>query len=208
MQLSWYERHVLPYVLDLACGQKPIAEQRAKLIPGAHGRVLEIGIGTGLNLPFYDQSRIHSLVGVDPAVQMHRLARKRLVAAGIDAELVGLSAEKLPLDSSSFDTVVCTYTLCSIPDPHSALTEMRRVLKPGGKLLFSEHGRAPDANVRRWQDRLQPLWGRIAGGCQLGRDIPSLLSAAGFDLQIESGYLPGPRFAAYSYWGEATVAGR
>jgi ubiquinone/menaquinone biosynthesis C-methylase UbiE len=205
MQQSWYERNILPVFLDLACGMKPIAEQRQLVVPLAHGRVLEIGIGTGLNLPFYDRSRVQALVGVDPALQMHRLARKRLQATGITAELVGLSAEKLPLEDRSFDSVVCTYTLCSIPDPHRALVEMKRVLKPGGKLLFSEHGRAPDESVRRWQSRLQPLWGRIAGGCQLGRDIPALLSAAGFESTPQSGYRPGPRFAAYSYWGEAIV---
>jgi SAM-dependent methyltransferase len=119
--------------------------------------------------------------------------------------MVGLSAEALPLPDRSFDTIVCTYTLCTIPAPDSALAEMHRVLAPGGKLLFSEHGRAPDESVRRWQQRLQPLWGPLAGGCQLGRDIPGLLRAAGFQLDVQSMYLPGPRFASYHYWGEAVA---
>ncbi|MEO8297895.1 MAG: class I SAM-dependent methyltransferase [Burkholderiales bacterium] len=205
MSQSWYDRVVLPHVLDLACGVKPIRRQREKVVPLATGRVLEIGIGTGLNLAHYDRGRVQSIVGVDPALEMHPLAMKRVAQAGLAVRIVGLSAETLPLEDRSFDTVVCTYTLCSIPQPLLALAEMRRVLAPGGKLLFSEHGRAPDASVRRWQDRLQPLWGRIAGGCQLGRDIPGLLDAAGFRPSVQSRYIPGPRFASYHYWGEAVA---
>jgi ubiquinone/menaquinone biosynthesis C-methylase UbiE len=163
-------------------------------------------MGTGRNLPFYDRTRISRLVGVDPALQMHRLARQRSRAAGIEVELMGLSAEQLPTPDASFDTVVCTYTLCSIPDAAQALREMRRVLVPGGKLLFCEHGRAPDASVRRWQDRLQPLWGPLAGGCQLGRDIPGLLDAAGFTATTQAAYLAGPRPVTFHYWGEAQAA--
>lgn len=204
MSDSWYDRHILPYVIDLACGVKPVRRQREKVVPQAAGRVLEIGIGTGRNLAHYDKSRISALVGVDPAQQMHRLARKRMERAGLAVELVGLSAEKLPLPDASFDTVVMTYTLCSIPDPVPAVREMRRVLKPGGKLLFCEHGLAPDESVRRWQKRLNPLWGRIGGGCHLDRDIPALLRAGGFTLpDVQTMYLPGPRFAGYNYWGEA-----
>ena len=206
MNPSWYDRHILPRLLDLACGIQPISEQREKVVPQARGKVLEIGMGTGLNLPFYDRSRVHSIVGVDPALQMHPLAQKRLAGTGLSVQMVGLSAESLPLEDQSFDTVVCTYTLCSIPDPLSALAEMRRVLAPGGKLLFSEHGRAPEASVRQWQARLQPLWGKIAGGCQLGRDIPDLLHTAGFHTSVQSHYLRGPKFASYHYWGVATPA--
>jgi ubiquinone/menaquinone biosynthesis C-methylase UbiE len=205
MSSSWYERVVLPHLLELACGVKPIHRQRQKIVPLARGEVLEIGIGTGLNLPFYDRSRVKSIVGVDPALEMHPLALRRVKQAGLAVRMVGLSAEALPLPDRSFDTIVCTYTLCTIPAPDSALAEMHRVLAPGGKLLFSEHGRAPDESVRRWQQRLQPLWGPLAGGCQLGRDIPGLLRAAGFQLDVQSMYLPGPRFASYHYWGEAVA---
>ena len=204
--MNWYDRHLLPYLIDMACGLPMVQKQRSQLVPKAQGRVLEVGMGTGRNLPFYDRSRITRLVGVDPALQMHRLAQKRSREAGIEVELMGLSAEQLPTANASFDTVVCTYTLCSIPDAVQALREMRRVLVPGGKLLFCEHGRAPDENVRRWQDRLQPLWGPLAGGCHLGRDIPALLDAAGFSATTASAYLPGPRPMTFHYWGEAQAA--
>jgi ubiquinone/menaquinone biosynthesis C-methylase UbiE len=204
--MNWYDRVVLPYLIDMACGMPMVQQQRRQVVPGAHGRVLEIGMGTGRNLAFYDRSRVTRLVGVDPALQMHRLAQKRSRLAGIEVELMGLSAEQLPTDDASFDTVVCTYTLCSIPDAAQALSEVRRVLVPGGKLLFCEHGRAPDASVRRWQERLQPLWGTLAGGCHLGRDIPGLLDAAGFVCKTQSAYLAGPKPMTFHYWGEAQAA--
>jgi len=188
---------------------KPIRRQREKVVPLASGRVLEVGIGTGLNLRHYDKSRVSAIVGVDPAAEMHPLAAKRIARAGLDVRLLALSAERIPLEDASFDTVVATYTLCSIPDAVAALREMRRVLKPGGRLLFCEHGRAPDASVRRWQERLQPYWGPLAGGCHLGRDIPALLVEAGFACpQLQSMYLPGPRALSYNYWGEAVPARR
>ena len=201
---NWYERHVLPYLTDLACGVKPIRRQRRKVVPLARGRVLEIGIGTGLNLEHYDKARVEKIVGVDPALEMHRLARKRIAKAGMPVELVGLSAEKIPFEAGTFDTVVVTYSLCTIPDPLAALGEMRRVLKPGGRLIFCEHGLAPDPSVRRWQDRLTPLWSKVAGGCHLNRDIPALLKEAGFrSTDMETMYLPGPRPLTYNYWGTA-----
>lgn len=206
MSTGWYDRYVLPHIIDLTCGVKPIRKQRQKVVPLASGDVLEIGIGGALNAPFYDKARVRRIVGVDPALQMHSLALRRIKAAGLEVELVGLSAEKLPLEDHTFDSVVCTYTLCSIPDPANALAEIRRVLRPGGKLLFSEHGIAPDESVRRWQRRLQPIWGPLAGGCSLSLNLPAVLEAAGFNAKTESRYIPGPRFASYHYWGEATVA--
>ena len=200
---NWYERNVLPWLIDFACGMKSVSKQRMKVIPQAQGRVLEIGLGTGLNLPFYDTGRVSELVGVEPSLTMHHLAMKRSRAAGIPVELVGIGAERLPLADHVFDTVVSTYTLCTIPDPVLALRELRRVLRPGGRLLFSEHGRAPDESVRKWQARIQPVWGKFSGGCHLGRDIPAILKEAGFDAQVESMYIPGPRIASYHYWGMA-----
>lgn len=201
---SWYDRHILPYVLDLACGIKPVRRQRDKIVPLAHGRVLEIGIGTGLNMAHYDKTRVSHITGLDPALQMNRLAKKRIAKAGLNVELVGLSAETIPQPDASFDTVVCTYTLCTIPDPIAALREMRRVLKPGGRLLFCEHGRAPDESVRRWQTRLTPHWKKIAGGCHMDRDIPALLAEAGFTCEsLDTMYLPGPRPLTFNYWGVA-----
>lgn len=201
---NWYEQHVLPYLIDFACGIKPVRRQRRKVVPLAQGQVLEIGMGTGLNLEYYDKTRIEKIVGLDPGLEMHHLAQKRVAKSGMTVELIGLSAEEIPFDASTFDTVVVTYTLCTIPDPVAALKEMRRVLKAGGKLIFCEHGLAPDPAVRRWQDRLTPLWSKIAGGCQLNRDIPALLQTAGFRSEdMETMYLPGPRPLTYNYWGTA-----
>ena len=204
--MSWYDRHILPWLIDIACGLPMVQHKRRALVPRARGRVLEIGMGTGRNLPFYDRHQVSQLVGVDPALQMHRLAQRRSLKAGLDVELVGLSAERLPLPDDSFDTVVCTYTLCSIPDPAAALHEVRRVLKPGGQFLFCEHGRAPDPTVARWQDRLQPLWMPLAGGCHLDRDVPLLLRDAGLNAQLDQGYIAGPRPLTYHYWGQARKA--
>lgn len=201
---GWYERHLLPYLVDLACGIKPVRRQRQKVVPLAHGRILEIGIGTGLNLEHYDKTRVEKVIGLDPGLEMHRLARKRVEKTGVSVELVGLSAERIPYQDGSFDTVLVTYSLCTIPDPGAALREMRRVLKPGARLVFCEHGLAPDASVRRWQDRLTPLWSRLAGGCHLNRDIPGLLRDAGFrSADMQTMYLPGPRPLTYNYWGTA-----
>jgi ubiquinone/menaquinone biosynthesis C-methylase UbiE len=207
MSWKWYERHVLPWLVDLACSVRPVRRQRRKVVPLAKGRVLEIGIGTGLNLEHYDKARIERLVGLDPGLEMHPQARRRSRRAAIEVELVGLSAERIPYDDGSFDTVLVTYSLCTIGDPLSALKEMRRVLRPGGRLIFCEHGRAPDARVRRWQERLTPLWSRLAGGCRLDRDIPRLLAQAGFRSDdMQQMYLPGPRPLTYNYWGTAVAA--
>jgi ubiquinone/menaquinone biosynthesis C-methylase UbiE len=201
---GWYERRVLPYLLDFACGIRPVRRQRQKVVPLATGRVLEIGIGTGLNLEHYDKRCVSHVVGLDPGVEMHRLARKRAQAAGIPVELVALSAERIPFDDGAFDTVLVTYSLCTIPDPVAALKEMRRVLKAGGRLVFCEHGLAADASVRAWQHRLTPMWSRIAGGCHLDRDIAGLLRDAGFRCKdMQTAYLPGPRPLTYNYWGSA-----
>lgn len=205
-QTSWYEQHLLPYLLDFACGLKPIVEQRRKVIPHAAGRVLEIGIGTGLNLAFYDKTKVRGLVGIDPAQQMHKLARRRSRTAGLPVELRAMSAETLAIESASFDCVVCTYTLCTVPDPSAALAEMRRVLRPGGRLLFAEHGLAPDPSVAQWQFRLEPLWSKIAGGCRLTRDVPALLRAAGFEATVDAAYITRPKMLAYNFWGQAIAA--
>lgn len=200
-----YERVVLPWLFENACGIPPIRQKRAELIPRAQGRVLEIGIGTGHNLAHYDPERVAQVVALDPAEQLHDRARSRAAAAGIDVRILGLSAESIPLADAEVDTVVTTFTLCSIPDPAAALAELRRVLKPGGELLFCEHGVAPTDRVRKWQRRLNPVQRRIAGGCHLDRDVPALVGAE-FDVHaLDTGYVPGgPKVATYLYTGTAT----
>ncbi|NKF22008.1 class I SAM-dependent methyltransferase [Solimonas marina] len=202
---AWYERHLLPCLLDIVCGMRMIRRQRQAVVPTVQGRVLEIGIGTGLNLEHYDRTRISTVIGLDPGVDMHPLAQRRARRLGLPVEIVGLSAERIPFDDASFDTVLVTYSLCTIADPLAALREMHRVLRAEGRLVFCEHGRAPEAAVQRWQQRLTPPWSKIAGGCHLDRDVPALLAQAGFrTIELQTGYLPGPRPFTYHYWGSAT----
>ncbi|EED33140.1 methyltransferase, UbiE/COQ5 family [gamma proteobacterium NOR5-3] len=183
-------------------------KQREKIVPRATGTVLEIGIGTGLNLPYYDSDKVNKLIGLDPSESSWELARSRAQDIGFPIEFIGLPSEQIPLADSSVDTIVMTFSLCTIPDPVAALEGMARVLRPGGSLHFAEHGQAPDEDVRRWQDRLDRPWGAIAGGCHLNRDIPALLEAGGFHCDDqESMYLPGtPRFAGFNVWGTARPA--
>ena len=204
---SFYERRILPWLIDVACGLPAVERQRAKLVPMARGEVLEIGIGTGRNLRYYNSAQVSQLYGLDPALQWHPLAQRRLRQLMLKIKPLALSAEEIPLASQSIDTVVCTYTLCTIPDPHAALQEFRRVLKPGGRLLFSEHGLAPDPSVTRWQRRLVPLWKPLAGGCHLTRDVPAMLSAAGFKIEtLDRRYLKGPRPLTFNNRGTAVAA--
>jgi SAM-dependent methyltransferase len=203
--MGFYERYILPRLINLSCGAKPIRAQRQKVVPLAAGRVLEVGIGSGLNLPYYDPGKVERVIGLDPAEAMLSYARRRSAELPFEVEYLALEGERIPLARHAVDTVLVTYALCTIPDAGGALENMRAVLKPGGRLIFCEHGRAPDAAVRRWQDRLNPLWGRIGGGCNLNRDIPALIEGAGFRLDaLETAYLPRtPRFAGFNYWGTA-----
>ncbi|HET9427613.1 MAG TPA: class I SAM-dependent methyltransferase [Allosphingosinicella sp.] len=202
--MSFYDRHILPRLIDFACGLKRIRRERARLVPEAQGKVLEIGVGSGLNFPFYDPARVEHLWALEPSPEMRSLAAPKAAATPFPTEFIGLSGEEIPLETASVDTVVTTYTLCTIPDVVRALREMRRVLRPGGRLLFLEHGAAPEAAVRKWQHRLTPAWKRIGGGCHLDRDIAALISEAGFCIdQIANFYLPGPRFLTFTYRGVA-----
>jgi ubiquinone/menaquinone biosynthesis C-methylase UbiE len=202
--MGLYATYVLPHLIDLACGTGDVAKQREKVIPRATGRVLEVGMGPGLNLPFYDRSSVQLVWGLEPSEGMRRKAARALAETDLDVRWLDVSGEDIPLDDDSIDTVVLTYTLCTISDPERALAEMRRVLTPDGLLLFSEHGQAPDETVRTWQHRIDPVWTRIAGGCHITRPIPELIESAGFEfIDVESAYLPGAKIASYHSWGAA-----
>ena len=204
--MGFYNRHILPRCLDMACGIGPIEKQRAKIVPRAQGHVVEIGIGSGLNLPFYDAAKVERVTGIDPDDAIWKRAAERVAACDFPVERLGLSGEAIPLESGCADSVVVTYALCTIPDPLAALSEMARVLKPGGSIYFTEHGKAPDAKVARWQGRIDPVWKRLAGGCHSGRDIPALFEAAGLELtELEEMYIPGPKVLGYNYFGEAKL---
>lgn len=194
-------------MLNWSCGAKPVQTQRRKIVPLAQGRVLEVGIGTGLNLPYYDAEKVERVIGLDPAEHNLTYAKRKSSSASFPVEYLALEGEKIPLDPQTIDTVLITYTLCTIPEAVTALEAMRRVLKQGGRLLFCEHGKAPDEAVRRWQNRLNPIWKQVGGGCNLNRDIPALIEAGGFEIEkLETMYLPStPRFAGFNYWGSAKV---
>ena len=204
--MSLYEKYVLPKFLNCTCGSKPINYQRKKVVPLAQGLVLDVGIGSGLNIPFYDMSKIDKVLGLDPSVELNNLAKDVAEEHQVNVDFMLCGAEDIPLPDNHVDTVLITYTMCTIPDVLEANKEMLRVLKPGGKLVFCEHGQAPDPKVAKWQKRIDPLWGKIAGGCHLNRDIPHLITSAGFEIEnMEQMYLPStPSIAGYNYWGTAT----
>ena len=198
-----YERWVLPRLIDLAMRNKEATRYRKKVIPQATGNVLEVGIGSGLNLPFYGPGVRH-LYALEPSPELRRMAGRRTGEAGFGVEFLDRSAEEIPLERASVDTVVTTWTLCTIPDAARALAEMKRVLKPGGTLLFVEHGLAPDARVQKWQHRLNPLWNRIGGGCNLDRKIDDLIARSGFRLgKLETEYIKGLKPMSFTYSGWA-----
>lgn len=200
--MSFYDDRILPYVINLAMRNRELRPYRERVISAAEGRVLEIGIGSGLNLPFY--RRAQDVVGLEPSPRLAEMTRHAAKRYSSRVALIEGSAEAIPLENSSVETVVTTWTLCSIPQVVRALGEMRRVLKPSGQLLFVEHGRAPEENVRKWQDRLTPLWKWIGGGCHLNRPIRELIEGAGFAIQqIETGYMRGPKPMTFMYEGRA-----
>lgn len=202
--MGLYGRFIVPRIVHFTCSRKPNMRQRAKVVPLARGRILEVGFGSGLNLPFYDAAKVQHIWALDPSSEMWVLAQERVHAVDFSVELLNASAEEIPLRDHSADAVLITYTLCTLPDVQRALHEMARVLKPGGDLIFCEHGVAPDESVRRWQNRLNPIWRALGGGCNLNRPIPLLLEQGGFRLhEMSSMYIPGWRPASFNYWGRA-----
>src|SRR5262245_58027805 len=202
--MGLYQRYVLPKLINTACAMPQMMALRERYVPLARGKVLDIGICSGLNLKFYNEE-VASVTGLDPAAELTQIAHERAHALGAVVELLTVSGENIPAETASYDSIVCTWTLCSIPNVYRALDEMRRVLKRDGRLIFIEHGRSPDAGVARTQRWLEPMWKPIGGGCHLTRQPDELLKGAGFVIdQMEQGYQPGPRFAAYMYHGVAT----
>ena len=204
--MSLYSRYILPPLVHRTCSARPTMRQRRKLVPLARGNVLEVGFGSGLNLPYYDPACVTKVWGLEPSSEMSAMASHATKEVPFDVEILAAGGEKIPMDGGSVDTVVLTYTLCTIPDAIATLQEMARVLKAEGRLLFCEHGLAPDAGVRRWQHRLNPIWQRLSGGCHLNRDIPAILRDGGFEItRMETMYVPGWRVASFNYWGTAAV---
>ncbi len=204
--MSWYDDKILPHLINVACSSGPAEKQREKIVPRASGDVLEVGFGSGLNLPHYDPHKVRHVWGLEPSAGMRKKAVESIAGSALEIELIALPGEEIPLEDNSVDTVLVTFTLCTIPDLASALDGMRRVLKPGGQLLFCEHGRAPDANVVKWQNRLNPVWKTFSGGCNMNRDIPGVLAAAGFEIQDDNRmYIPGLKSLSYNFWGAATI---
>ena len=203
--MSFYDKYILPKFLNCACGTKPINYQRDKIVPLAKGIVLDIGIGSGLNIPFYNKSNIDHLYGLDPSEELLKIAKPLAKKNELEIEFLQCGAEAIPLPDQSIDTVLITYTMCTIPDIKLSNSEIMRVLKPEGQLLFCEHGLAPDKNIAKWQRKINPIWSKLAGGCNLNRDIPKLITSSGFKISnMEEMYLPStPKFAGYNYWGVA-----
>ena len=201
--MGLYDKYILPKFLNCACGSKPINYQRQKVVPLAKGKVLDIGIGSGLNIPFYNSDKIDKVIGIDPSHELIELAKELANDSKASIELVIGSAESIPYPDNFFDTVLVTYTMCTIPNVEIANKEMWRVLKDDGRLIFCEHGLAPDKKISKWQNRIDPFWGKIAGGCHLNRDIQKLITDEGFSFEtLDKMYIPStPKFAGYNYWG-------
>jgi len=201
--MSFYQDRIVPHLTALSMRQRKLDAYRCRVVAAAEGRVLEVGVGSGLNFPFYS-SNVERLIGLDPSPSLLAMARRARFAISGRVEFVEGSAEAIPLEDADVNMVVTTWTLCSIPDAQRALLEMRRVLRPGGRLLFVEHGRAPDLRVAWWQDQLTPVWKRFSGGCHLNRAIQALIEGAGFQIdRLETGYMRGPRPMTFMYEGSA-----
>jgi ubiquinone/menaquinone biosynthesis C-methylase UbiE len=202
--MGLYSKYVLPRLVHAACSSRANTVQRKRVVPRAEGRVLEVGIGSGLNLPFYDTTKVTRILGLDPSLELTGMARESARELDVPVEFLPVPGEEIPLENGSVDTVLVTYTLCSIADVRTALSEMRRVLTPGGRLVFCEHGRSSDRGTFRWQRRLDPVWSRFSGGCHLDRDIPALIEDAGFSVEeMRAEFIPGWKPASFNYWGSA-----
>ncbi|NQW27841.1 MAG: class I SAM-dependent methyltransferase [Flammeovirgaceae bacterium] len=203
--MGLYDQYLLPLLVNAICKQNPFTDQRSKIVPLAKGKVLEIGIGSGLNLPFYQKEQVTELTAIDPSLAVWKQNRTKVDQLGFPFEFHQVGAEKMPFANHSFDSIVTTYTFCTIPDDEMAMQELRRVLKPTGVLIFCEHGKASDPSIQKWQNRLNPFWKHFGGGCNLNRDIPNLIQTNGFNIkELNAQYIPGWKPLSYNYWGMAT----
>lgn len=204
--MGFYARHILPTIISCGCQAPPITKLRRSLVPRARGVVLELGLGSGLNLALYDPAKVSRVYGLEPEAAMLAKARRRAAASPVPVTVLAEGAESVSLDERSIDTVLVTFSLCTIPDVAGALREARRVLKPDGHLLFCEHGRSPDPALFKRQAWIEPAWKRAFGGCHLTRDIPALIEGAGFAIdQIDASYMADrPSIGGYIYRGSAT----
>ena len=202
--MGLYSRYILPGLIQWACNGKSNDAKREMIVPLASGNVLEIGIGSGNNLPFYDGSKVTHLTAIDPLEELWERRSVDLSQLPFVVEYIRGTAEHIPAGDATYDTVVTTFTLCSVDDIHGTLKEIYRILKPGGKLLYSEHGKSPDRSTEHLQNLINPLWRRVSGGCNLNRDIPAVMEYNGFKADdINTQYMPGWRLTSYSYWGSA-----
>jgi len=205
--VSLYDKYLLPHLLNCTCNQKPFIYQRKKVVPFAKGNILEIGIGSGLNIPFYEAEDINKIWGIDPSEELIAMAKKQINDDTPDIEFIISKAEDIDFDDAFFDTILMTYTMCTISNLSEAFREIRRVIKPSGTLIFCEHGMAPDENVVKWQNRINTFWPKISGGCNINKEIPRIVESLGFSItNLENMYLPKtPKVLGYNYWGRATL---
>lgn len=206
--MSIYSKYCLPKIINLGCGSKPIQKQREKVVPRCYGRVLEVGVGTGLNFPYYDKNAVEELFALDPHPEMISQACKKSKRLDLKTTFLRAFAENIPLKNDVMDTVLLTYTLCTVANPKLVLSEIRRVLKPSGKLIFCEHGYSPDQKVEKWQNRINMIWPTCVGGCNLNRKIENIIKYNKFKIgELNTMYLPGtPKWFGYNYWGVASIS--
>ena len=205
--MNLYDKYILPHLLNCSCNTKPFIHQRKKVIPLATGNVLEVGIGSGLNLPYYQKDNIKEIWGLDPSEELLEMARKKAKVEDMDVQFLNAKAEVMELDDNYFDTVLMTYTMCTIPNLSQALSEIKRVMKTDGRLVFCEHGASPEQQVFKWQNRVNNIWSKISGGCNINKNIPSIIESSGLIIsQMETMYLPKtPKILGYNYWGSAVL---
>ncbi|MBL4584889.1 MAG: class I SAM-dependent methyltransferase [Pseudomonadales bacterium] len=206
--MSFYEEKILPHLINCACSTEQTGKLRARMLADAEGEVLEVGMGPGINLQYYNPSKVTKVWGLEPSEGMRKKAQENLANSPVEVEWLSLPGEQIPLDDNSVDTVVLTFTFCTIPDWETAMKQMHRVLKPGGKLIFCEHGQAPDLEVQKWQNRINPIWKKLFGGCNLNRPVISSIKSSGFNIDWDDcDYIEGsPRFVSYMSLGSAVKA--